>query len=187
MVWFGLVLASRRPRTLPYPEMDSAETLFLGLTLPEDDPFRKPKMEVADCGPGFMITDKGEGKVVWEGDFIWLLCLTQEDDVRFELAQTVDGLTEMQAFFGGHNLTRGAAQLHELLSKNELWDVYRLRAVTILQKRVFDQLQLLLNSEEAIEAVAPEYDSAPHAATYETIMKLRDLEFFTESKCAALN
>ncbi len=157
--------------------MGSAETLFLSLNLPEDDPLRKAKANAANCAPGFMVTDKVGDDIAWDGDFIWLLCVTDEDDLQFQLARTVEGPTETQAFFQSQELTGGAVQLHDLLSKTDLWDVYRLRAIAILQQRVFNQLQVLLNAEDQVENVASQDGCANAAATYETIMRLRQLEF----------
>ena len=157
--------------------LQSAETLFLSLAIPEDDVFRGGKLKIADSPPGFKLLDAGDGEIDWTGDFIWVLCVNQDDGIRFEIARTVDDDTEIDAFFEDEQLTGGAAQLHELLAKSELWDVYRLRAVTILQQRVFDQLQVLYTTEEDVEAVAHGNGTEIRDQVYEAIMTLRRLEF----------
>ncbi|KAK4556899.1 hypothetical protein LTR86_005880 [Recurvomyces mirabilis] len=156
----------------------SAETLFLSLTIPDGDPYRTAKTAVADCAPGFKLVDAGGGKIEWTGDFIWLLCVNAEDGLRFELARTVDSEDdEMHAFFGEHDITRGARQIHDLLGRSDIWDVYRLRAVAILQQRVFDQMQVLYSSQEDVEAVAHGAGSDIRSQCYEQAMQLRRLEF----------
>ena len=158
-------------------DMDSAEMLFLSLSIPDNDAFRSAKVGIAECAPGFKLFETGEGEIDWTGNFIWLLCVTEEDGLRFEIARTVDGDEEMQAFFQDHELQGGAAQLCLLLSESDLRDVYRLRAVTILQQRVFDQLQILYSTQDDIEAQPYGAGTEIRVQTYQDAMKLRRLEF----------
>lgn len=159
-------------------ERDSAETLFLSLMIPDTDPYRKAKAVVANCAPGAKLTDAGKGDIDWSGPFIWLLCVTAEDGLRFELARTVDGEDdEMHAFFGEVELTGGAEQLHNLLHATDIWEVYYLRAVALLQQRVFDQMQILYGSQEDMEAVGHGKGTEIRTTCYEQAMQLRRLEF----------
>ena len=157
--------------------MDSAEMLFLSLTIPDDDNLKSAKASIAECAPGFRLVDTGDGEIDWTGDYIWLLCANEDDGFRFEIARTVDGQEEMQAFFGDSEVHGGAFGLHALLRTSELWDVYRLRAVTILQQRVFDQLQLLYGTQEDVENASHGDGSQVRARPYQLAMKLRRLEF----------
>ena len=157
--------------------MDSAETLFLSLTIPDNDRFQEAKTGAAHCAPGFKIIDVDSGEIDWMGDFIWLFCVNQEDGLRFELARTVDGDVETQAFFQGRELSRGAAEVHGLLEESELWDVYRLRAITILQQRVFDQMQVLYSTQDDIAAVPYGDGTEIKEEQYDLAMKLRRYEF----------
>jgi len=160
------------------PDRTSAETLFLSLIVPDDDPSKPAKMKMADCAPGFKLIDTGEGQIDWKGDFIWLLCVNADDGLRFEQARTVDGAeAEIHAFFRDQELTAGAAQLHRLLGTSRLWDVYRLRAVTILQQRVFDQLQILHDSQDLVEATEHGANTTIRDRTFEQAIQLRRLEF----------
>ena len=158
--------------------MESAETLFLSLTIPDSDQFQMAKMKMSESAPGVRLGDAGSGQIDWEGDFIWLLCVNEEDGLRFEIARTVDGQDEeMQARFGDHEITRGAAELHSLLRETDLWDVYQLRSVAILQQRVFDQLQVLFGTQDDVDAVPLGEETEIRGAPYERAMKLRRLEF----------
>ena len=159
-------------------DRQSAETLFLSLAIPDNDTYRSAKMRIAECAPGFKLIDAGDGEFDWKGDFIWLLCVNAEDGLRFELARTVDGSDEeMQTFYGEHELTGGGAQLYSLLGKSELWDVYRLRAISILQSRIFDQLQVLYGTQEDLEAMPHGDGTEIRQMCYEQAMQLRRLEF----------
>ncbi|KAI6843817.1 SET domain-containing protein [Hortaea werneckii] len=159
-------------------ERKSAETLFLSLSIPNEDPYKSAKLQTADCAPGFKLIDAGDGEIDWKGEFIWLLCVGADDGLRFELARTVDGEgEEMQSFFGDEELTGGTAQLYSLLGKSELWDVYRLRAVALLQQRVFEQMQVLYGTQEEAEAVEHGGDTDVRTPVFENVMRLRKLEF----------
>lgn len=160
------------------PNMETAETLFLSLSIPPDDSYRSAKMRVADCAPGVKLIDAGDGDIDWKGDFVWLLCVNAEDGLRFELARTVDGEgEEIQAFMQGQELTGGAGQLYALLGRSDLWDVYRLRAVTVLQQRVFEQLQVLFGTQEDVEATARGQGTDVREPLFEQVMLLRRGEF----------
>lgn len=156
--------------------MESAETVFLSLTIPDNDKYRMAKSKIADCAPGFKLVETGDG-IDWTGDFIWLLCVNEDDGLRFELARTVDGEEEVGAFLQDRELTGGAAELKAVLQDSELWDVYKLRAVTILQQRVFDQLQLLYGTQAEVEAISGGGETGIRNEVFELAMDLRRLEF----------
>jgi hypothetical protein len=167
--------------------MESAETLFLSLAVPDEDPSKGSKMNFAQCAPGFKLIDTcdrhadetadsgtASGDIDWTGDFIWLLCVGQDDGFNFQLARTVDGPEEVEATFDGEVLS-DARDLRRKLSQSSLWDVYRLRAVVVLQQRVYDQLQVLYSTQEDVER---QHDaSTVGEAQYQLAMKLRRLEF----------
>jgi hypothetical protein len=132
---------------------------------------------MAECAPGFKLIDAGDGEVDWTGEFVWLICVGEDDGLHFDIARTVDGNEEVQAFFKDHELTGGAAELYRLLGQSEMFDVYRLRAVMILQQRVFDQMQVLFASQEDMEAVPHGDGTDVRQQAYDQAMQLRRLEF----------
>ncbi|WPH02550.1 SET domain-containing protein [Acrodontium crateriforme] len=157
---------------------ESAEMIFLSLTIPDTDSMRQAKLNFADCAPGFKLIDTGDGEIDWKGEYIWLLCVNEEDGLEFKVARTVDGSgEEIHVFFKDQEIRGGAAELYSLLGKSELWDVYRLRAIAILQSRVFDQLQVLFSSQEATEATLHGQGTDVRGQPFEQAMKLRQLEF----------
>lgn len=205
--------------------MDTAETLYMNLGIPSDDPYRAVKASQAECAPGFKLIDisddivtkdnptsntsagnavesgvrnemgtKGgqesahetsppiptksaSGAIDWKGDFVWLLCVAEEDGLSFELAHTVDGQEEMRATFQGQELAQPAGDLRRILAQSELWDVYRLRAIVILQQRVFEQLQTLYTTQDQIELTPHGDASEVSEQRFELALKLRRLEF----------
>lgn len=186
--------------------MESAETLFLSLIIPEDDVCKTAKMNIAQCAPGFKVIDvptrrDGRGvdpekaasnnsgsspggqtvttneKFDWTGDFVWLLCVGYEDGLEFRLARTTDGQDdEVEATFNGETV-KSASDLRHLLAQSPLWDVYKLRAVVLLQQRVFEQMQVLDSTQEDAENVLHGDDSPIKDQQFHLAMKLRRLEF----------
>lgn len=182
--------------------MVTAETLFLSLNIPEEDTSRAAKMKIANCAPGFKLIDVSSspqaeedsttsqpqpesattstlsGAIDWTGDFIYLLCVTYEDGLRFEWAQkTDDAEPDLHARFNDNELPDGAASLRRLLAQSEKWDVCRLRAIVILQQRVFEQMQVLYSSQDDMEALEHGEGTEVRDLVHEQAMKLRRLEF----------
>lgn len=155
----------------------SAEMLYLSLAFPDGDLAAEAKMKAAGAAPGFKVVDAGDNRIEWAGDFIWLLCVNFDDGLRCELARTTDGEEEVQAFFNGTELVGGAAQLRQLLEDTELWDVYRLRAITILQERVRHQLRVLSRAQDEFAELAYGEGTEYRVSSYENASKLRRLEW----------
>jgi hypothetical protein len=208
--------------------METAETLFLGLSISADDANAAAKAKIAGCAPGFKIIDivteptlagevapepadtagsvsaqttqaedmhrhsllgahKGAAdptvtyqrpstEMDWKGDFIWLLCVSEDDGLSFLIAQTIDGQEELRAAFRDQDF-EGADGLRQILAKDELWDVFRLRAIVILQQRVFEQMQILFETQEKVELEPHGAETQIRAGPHELAMKLRRLEF----------
>ncbi|KAK6413916.1 hypothetical protein LTR95_017804 [Oleoguttula sp. CCFEE 5521] len=100
--------------------MQSAGTLFLGLTIPESDPAASAKVRAAECAPGARLADTGNGTIEWSGDFIWMLCASADDGLQLAIARSTDGSEEIQALFNNQELTGGAAELHKRLQEHAL-------------------------------------------------------------------
>lgn len=133
---------------------NSARAVFLDLAIPNDDPLKAAKAEVLTSPPGCRIFDK-EGDAGWESDFVWLICVNEEDGLGFDVLQSVDGEQELRVFWKGTEL-EDTTKLRSLLFQEELWDIYQLRAVALIQARVEDQLRLLYGAEVKDLECAPE-------------------------------
>ncbi|KAF2748889.1 SET domain-containing protein [Sporormia fimetaria CBS 119925] len=121
--------------------LDSARAMFLDLQIPDDDPLRPAKLAVNTAAPGFRLSDK-QGKIEWDTDYVWLVVVNEEDGLDFKLKQTIDGGREVQSLWKEHELTE-TGKLRQYLEQEALWDVYRLRAVVLMQNRVDAQLETL--------------------------------------------
>lgn len=145
----------------------TSSDLFLDVKVPEDDPLALAKKQVGIAAPGIRLFES-DGKAAWEGPFVWLLCLNEEDGLEFKIALKTDGTRELQMFFKDELITDGQILLAKL-RQEDLWDVLQLRAATIVQARIEEQLLRLNDNKrcvtEAIESHAKEL-----------AISLRDLE-----------
>lgn len=151
--------------------MTSARELFLDLDVPDDDPLRLAKKSIARSAPGFKLFERGEA-IDWEGDFIWLVCVNEEDGLNFRLLQTIDGEQELRVYWNDDEIP-AASNFRDLLENERLWDVFQLRAITMVQSRVEQQLFALERSKDCIVSM-DELDKSVFAV--DQIMKLRGLE-----------
>lgn len=120
-----------------------ARELFLELDMMSDDPLALAKKRVSTAAPGVKLTstryEEGGEKMEWFSEFVWLVIVNEEDGLGFEVLQTTDGGRELQVSWKGEPLS-DISTLPLLLQKEELWPVYQLRAATIIQQRVEEQL-----------------------------------------------
>ncbi|KAF2798294.1 SET domain-containing protein [Melanomma pulvis-pyrius CBS 109.77] len=157
--------------------MTSAKTIFLDLDIPIEDLLRPAKMAVNTAAPGFRISEK-DGHIDWESDFVWLLAINQEDGLDFKLKQTIDGQTEIEAFWKDQELD-DTSKLRTFLEQDRLWDVYQLRAVVLLQSRIETQVQTLR------EVKMPERDPSIRDGPWQLAGRLRNLELEMLEKAGA--
>lgn len=148
--------------------VQSARAMFLDLHIPTDDPLRPAKIAVNTSAPGFRLFDQ-DGHITWESDFVWLMVLNEEDGLDFKLKQTIDGEREIEAFWKDHELS-GTEKLREYLASDDMWEVYQLRAVVLLQLRVESQLEVLRGFG------SPERDSTVEEGHWNLAARLRTLE-----------
>jgi hypothetical protein len=148
--------------------MQSARTMFLDLDIPDDDPLRIAKIHVCTTAPGFRLFHRGENYIEWESDFIWLVVVNEEDGLDFKVLQTIDGKREIQALWKNRELKD--TLFRDRLETDPLWDVYRLRAVVLLQDRVKRQIEKLR------EVGSPERSRSVRQGPWELAARLHALE-----------
>ncbi|KAF2087321.1 SET domain-containing protein [Saccharata proteae CBS 121410] len=134
----------------------TARELFLDLEIPRDDPLRQAKLHINSAAPGFRIFDhtsattEAATSTDWESDFVWLVVVNEEDGLDFQVLQTTDGAKKLRALWQDEELS-DPETLGQSLRSTALWQVYRLRAVALLQERVETQLRALYDSDELVE------------------------------------
>lgn len=126
--------------------MESARELFLDLDIPDDDPLKPAKKAVSTSAPGFRLFYRADSSTNWEGPFVWLLCINEEDGLHFQLSQTIDGERELKVFWDDFEVS-DVSTFGQILKAHALWDIFRLRMITVLQGRVASQLYSLESSK----------------------------------------
>ena len=129
------------------PEMPCARELFLDLDIPDDDPLKKAKKAAFDTAPGFKLSV--DGKTHWDGPFVWLSCINEEDGLSMELLQPVDSSESELSVFWHETRIRGIDELQEALRGDPKWDLFQLRATLIVQARIEQQIAGLEESSDA--------------------------------------
>ncbi|KAL9059711.1 MAG: hypothetical protein Q9162_001012 [Coniocarpon cinnabarinum] len=128
-------------------KVESAKTVYLDINIPDDDPLRRPKQAWDPCPPGVRLSHSHDNQVSWDGDFIWMAVLNEEDGLEFSVAETVDGERELRLYFDGEHVT-GMEELKQKITQSGLFEVFLLRAIVLLENRVIQQLKVLGSVEE---------------------------------------
>lgn len=129
-----------------------------GLTLTlepfEDDPLGKAKAAAFAKPPIVRIEDE-EGCFQWYSPFLYLMCLNEEDGLEFRVLQQTDGSrSQLKVFWQESDVTEATDDFESLISNHELKDVFKLRAVALLQDRIRQQLERLYESEDMLQSLA---------------------------------
>ena len=124
--------------------MVSAKELLLDLQIPDDDPLRVPKSYCSTVAPGVKLYEPTDGSpdCKWHSDYVWLICVNEEDGLDFVAAQKTDGGRDLHVLWTGEKLHE-TAELEARLKEHHLWNVFQLRAVSIIQERVAAQIEAL--------------------------------------------
>ncbi|KAL9132163.1 MAG: hypothetical protein Q9217_000097 [Psora testacea] len=153
-------------------DMESAKELFLDLEIPHDDPLRIVKKAASKSAPGFRLFQHGNS-VDWEGSFVWLLCVNEEDGLGFKLLATYDGDGDIAISWKEQEI-EDLSVLRQTLCKDVMWDVFQLRAITTLQARVEQQLLRLESRKPRVGEIQMTGDVRAEIKGY--AVGLRELE-----------
>ncbi len=167
-------------------KMSSAKQLWLDLEIPDDDPLRIAKKHAANSAPGFRLfenpetgalnsqtSDSNARRILWEGAYVWLVNINEEDGLEFKILRTNDGETEIQMAWKGAVLS-DLSKLEALLLKEPHYDVFKLRVITTLKERLSEQLSRLDQSKQEFFAI--EEISGGKSNNYCNARRLRDVE-----------
>jgi hypothetical protein len=150
----------------------NARQLFLDLDIPTDDPLRLAKKAVCKDAPGVRLYTKENGEIGWESKYVWWSCVNEEDGLGFRILQANDGGKELKMLWKKVELE--AERLEETLASDSMRDIFQLRAVVVLQRRIERQASELEETEEQFSEGVHLPGVRP--TTWETIKKLRALE-----------
>lgn len=171
-------------------EMSTAKQLWLDIDIPSDDPLARAKKHAARSAPGFKIFQNvgntsldphlaalyrtGDSvPVYWEGPYVWLINVNEEDGLEFKLLQTNEGETDIQMFWKG-TVVNDLSNFESMLSEEPLYEVFKLRVITMLRDRMLDQIARLEDSKTSLADILEA--AGEETTNYSNAMKLRQLE-----------
>ncbi|KAI0472620.1 SET domain-containing protein [Xylariaceae sp. FL0804] len=142
----------------------TAQSLVLPLEPMDDDPLGKAKLHVFDARPTLKIQDEESGVPQWTAPFVYLMCLNQEDGLDFKVLQETDGSRHLRVFWQDVDITDEPNNIQDLIKNHELYQVFRLRAVTVLLEMVQQQLSLINMSNNTDTTGSPDRAEVVRAA-----------------------
>ena len=142
----------------------NTKEMVLTLDTSPDDPLGKAKLAVFSRPPTVRIRER-DGVIAWDGPFLYLMCLNEEDGLDFGTLQETDGsCSQLRVFWQGSDVTESTNAFESLIGNHERRDVFRLRVMVLLQDRIQDQANRLWDSEETAQSKAASVRDSPGRA-----------------------
>jgi hypothetical protein len=149
----------------------TTKEIVLTLDTSPDDPLRKAKLAAFSSVPTVRIFER-DGAIAWDGPFLYLMCLNEEDGLDFGTLQETDGsCSQLRVFWQGSDVTDSTNAFETLISTHERRDVFRLRATVLLQDRIQEQANRLWGSEETAQSKAASVRDFPGRADALTLRR----------------
>ncbi|KAJ8126923.1 hypothetical protein O1611_g6716 [Lasiodiplodia mahajangana] len=148
-----------------------ARSIVLPVESMDDDPLAKAKLYVFGSAPSLRIVDSDTGAPRWDAPFIHLMCLNDEDGLRFKILQETDGSQHLRMFWQDIDVTGEAGVMETFIKGHKFCQIFRLRAVTIVLAMVQQQLEALQAEDEEVALVESERSHIHQAA-----LRLRAVE-----------
>ncbi|KAI1389844.1 SET domain-containing protein [Hypoxylon trugodes] len=158
------------------------------LTLPleplDDDPLAKPKLAVFGKPPKLQITEGESGVARWNGDFVYLMCLNEEDGLDFKVVQETNGSNHLKMFWQDSDITNPSDTFKSIIQGHELYPIFELRALTVVLIITSHQLEELVAGQEnnvTPGSVRPEiWQAATQLRLIETSILERSIKAFED-------
>jgi hypothetical protein len=139
----------------------TTKEMVLSLDTSSDDPLGKAKLAAFSRPPTVRIHDK-DGAIEWDSPFLYLMCLNEEDGLDFGTLQETDGsCSQLRVLWQGSDVTDEVDRFETLISSHELKDIFRLRVVVLLQDRIQQQAERLMDSEGTAQSKAASSGASP--------------------------
>ncbi|PTB69793.1 SET domain-containing protein [Trichoderma citrinoviride] len=150
--------------------------LTLHLDALPDDPLGRAKFHIYK-GPPTVRLSITDNNVHWSSPFLYLLILNEEDGLAFRVLQDTTGGRQLKLFWQDEDVTERTGEFETLVQNHPLHQVFKLRAVAVLEERVAMQLDRISSgpsygAREQSHAAANE----PRAECRLAAETLRDLE-----------
>jgi hypothetical protein len=117
--------------------------VLIPIALPDTDPLAPPKAAIsamADLAPGVRLYSE-ESVPKWDSEAVWLLIVNEEDGLGFEVSRDGDGQRQIIMTWKGQEIN--VRELKKTLEKEDMWDIFLLRATVTVLNKVDTQLERL--------------------------------------------
>ncbi|KAK4104130.1 SET domain-containing protein [Parathielavia hyrcaniae] len=121
----------------------AADSLVLPLTPFPDDPLAKAKLIAFGQAPQIHVARDQDGAIRWGSEFVYLMCVNEEDGLAFRVLQDTDGGRQLRVFWQEEDVTDRTGGFEELIRTHPLFAVFKLRVVTVVQETIQTQLERL--------------------------------------------
>ncbi|KAF3058671.1 SET domain-containing protein 8 [Daldinia childiae] len=149
----------------------AARSITLPLEPLEDDPLAIPKLHAFGTPPKLKLEEDESGVPHWTAPFVYLMCLNEEDGLRFRVLQETDGSRHLKIFWQNIDVTDVSNTMKDLIQDHELRQIFELRAVTVIMGIIQQQLEQLISAQNG-DSVA----GRASTKVYQAISQLRSLE-----------
>ncbi|KAL7914832.1 hypothetical protein GGI35DRAFT_474545 [Trichoderma velutinum] len=140
-----------------------------------DDPLGRAKLRVYDGPPTVRLSLTEQG-FQWNSPFLYLLVLNEEDGLAFRIAQDTSGERQLKLLWQDEDVTDRTNELETLVQNHDLYQVFKLRAVAVLEERVAMQLDRISSELSYGATEQPQAANQPRAECMLAAETLRDLE-----------
>jgi hypothetical protein len=124
-------------------EMAYTQSILISLPSPHSDPLGPAKAALAsqeNCTPGIRLFPQ-DGTIRWNSEVLWLMIVNEEDGLDFKVLNRLDDKMELSAFWKDERVV--LVDFHQMLEKEEMYSLYRLRATVVVLGQVEAQLEKL--------------------------------------------
>ncbi|KAL7936911.1 hypothetical protein V8C35DRAFT_294176 [Trichoderma chlorosporum] len=152
----------------------SVKELTLHVAPLPDDPLGGAKLRVYNGPPTVRLSLTEQG-ARWYSSFLYLLILNEEDGLAFRIAQDTSGGRQLKLLWQDEDITDRVDDLETLVQDHDLYQVFKLRAVAVLEERVAMQLDRISGFSYGVTE-QPQAANQPRAECMLAAETLRDLE-----------
>ena len=157
-------------------DLDNARSLYLSIKAPEDDPLAEAKIAALDLKPGLQIIMNNTAENVhWGSPLVWAMSVNEEDGLEILKVMTVHGEEELVVKWKGLVIS-DAEELAARIKDASLRDIYKLRAHTLVQTRIEDEIQARYREKMMREQTGADDEFDKDSYLWEVAELLRWLE-----------
>ncbi|KAI2638873.1 SET domain-containing protein [Hypomontagnella submonticulosa] len=169
-------------------EDSNARRLVLPLLPLQDDPLAVAKLRVFGTQPKLEISEDEDGNPCWAAPFAYLMCLNEEDGLQFRVLQENDGSRHLKVFWQDVDAMHMLSTIKELIRDHELYQIFELRAITVVLDIVRGQLGELTGSrgEGWGSGTAEVRRAVSHLISLETAILERTIQVLDDQKSKLL-